>query len=88
MVVEFFINVPMYVVHIYVMLQQMLCSAFAVTLDFLLISCLFWILVVGVVIARLLLHPPPKRASCLATIFMVLGLWSKISINQYRINPV
>ena len=55
----------------------MLCSVFAILLDFLLISSLFWLLVVGVVTARLLLHPPPKSSSCLATTFIVAGLWSQ-----------
>ncbi|CAI8010184.1 Adhesion G protein-coupled receptor L3, partial [Geodia barretti] len=52
------------------------CSVFAVFLDFLFVSALFWLLVVGVVTARLLLHPPPKSASCLATACLVAGLWT------------
>jgi hypothetical protein len=52
------------------------CSVFAVFLDFLFVSSLFWLLVVGVVTARLLLHPSPKSASCLATACLVVGLWT------------
>ena len=64
---------------------QLLCSGFAVLLDFFLVSCLFWMLVMGVVISRMLLHPPPKRASCLATMCMMAGLWGKTWLIFVRI---